>query len=835
MINPNATPGSERPSPRKLTRPKGSIRGQLVGLLFGITLVASFVLIALVVYLVSNINRQAGEMSSQSLREQAEAYLVQLNTTIASQNDLILDRAARDVRTAAEAAAAIYAGNLPSGYWPADEHLFQGPEGQFLNGPEDTSSVFVPNTTSLNSLVSRDIELSAYLDLALQPIFNNNPNAAAIYFGSIHNVTRYFPNIELGKLVPPDFQVTKRPWFTACVQGNPDPTQPSPVWSPVYLDATGLGLVTTVAFPVFTPSASLAGVVGLDLTLNEISKNIQASSLLQAGYSFLIDQNGLAIILPEQGYHHLLGRPPEPDEFATDLSHLDSPFATVIHQMLQGNAGFQSVSTPDGELFVAFAPLPSTHWALASVVPANVVLQSVAELQNELTNTTRNLTLSLLIPIALLFMALSLLVGMIWINRLVSPVQKLTAAASKLGEGEWDTPIPIISQNEIGFLGATLAEMRDRLRRSFQELEHRVAERTADLEHRALQLQTSAEVMRVIASERNLEALLTRITQLISQRFGYYHVGVFMPDDRYEYMVLRAANSPGGQRMLQRQHKLRIGETGIVGTVAGTRQPRITLDVNLDEVWYKNPDLPATRSEMALPLVSGGKLLGVLDLQSDMEAAFKQEDIAILQTLADQIAVAIENALLFAENQEAMEIMQRAFGELSQKAWEKLLRTRPEFGYLLREDGSLEETHEAWSEEMVAAHQRGEIVRSDGTLYTPLKLRDQVLGVVKLRKPPSEADWTPEEINLIQSICDQVSLALESARLYEESQRRAERERLSGEIISKVRASNDPQVILQTAVRELRRVLNAQHAQVLIQSVHYAEESEEPRGKVSEP
>ncbi len=784
-----------------------SLRGRLFLLAIGTAVIAALMLSALAINLGYAISHQAEFTSSQSLREQAEAYLVQLNTTIASQNDLILDRAARDVRTAAEAAAAIYAGNLPSGYWPADEHLFQGPEGQFLNGPEDTSSVFVPNTTSLNSLVSRDIELSAYLDLALQPIFNNNPNAAAIYFGSIHNVTRYFPNIELGKLVPPDFQVTKRPWFTACVQGNPDPTQPSPVWSPVYLDATGLGLVTTVAFPVFTPSASLAGVVGLDLTLNEISKNIQASSLLQAGYSFLIDQNGLAIILPEQGYHHLLGRPPEPDEFATDLSHLDSPFATVIHQMLQGNAGFQSVSTPDGELFVAFAPLPSTHWALASVVPANVVLQSVATLRNDLSNTTRMLMWTRVLPISVLIAFVLFALGLLWSNRLVVPLRNLAEAASQIGAGRLDIQVPVRGEDEIGLLGRTFSSMQSQLSRSFQELEARVAERTHLLERRSLQLQTAAEVAREITNVQNLEQLLWQAVNLISDRFEFYNVGIFLVDETREEAILVSASGEIGRRLTEEGIKLRVGEEGMVGYVTRYGHARIASDVLKDSTFVPHPLLPETRSEITLPLSIGDRIIGALDVQSSSVSAFDAQDASVLQTLADQLAIAIENARLVEQLRQALQETSEFYRQQARQAWMHVDELEMPNAY------EYDRIRVKPVKDLQVQFQNTEQAR-DHRLVVPLQLRQETIGYLAIESDEPEHQWTEDEIAIAQATANQVAMTLENARLLIETQRRAAMEQFTSEVSMNIRQTLDMETILRTAIDEIQKVLGVPEVRI---------------------
>ena len=208
-------------------------------------------------------------------------------------------------------------------------------------------------------------------------------------------------------------------------------------------------------------------------------------------------------------------------------------------------------------------------------------------------------------------------------------------------------------------------------------LESRVDDRTRDLQRRALQLQVAVEVGQTISAMRDLDQLLGRVTELISERFGFYHAGIFLLDDTGEFAVLRAANSPGGKQMLAKGYSLKVGEVGIVGYVTKRREPRIALDVGMDAIHFKNPFLPDTRSEMALPLSVGERILGALDVQSTMPAAFTEEDVAVLQVLANQVAIAIENVRLLEETQAALELSHRAYGELSREAWLERLQSQP--------------------------------------------------------------------------------------------------------------------------------------------------------------
>jgi len=267
---------------------------------------------------------------------------------------------------------------------------------------------------------------------------------------------------------------------------------------------------------------------------------------------------------------------------------------------------------------------------------------------------------------------------------------------------------------------------------------------------------------------------------------------------------LRAASSEGGRRMLARGHRLRVGEQGIVGYVASRGEPRIALDVGEDAVYFDNPDLPETRSEVALPLRARGAIIGVLDVQSREEAAFSAEDVAVLQTLADQVAVAISNARLFQQAQEALEAEQRAYGEISREAWAQIIRTRPTLGFYrdrrglfpIGDVGQLRETQpEATGE-------------GNGTKQTiPIKVRGHTIGVIDVHRSDGAGEWAPEEIALLETLSEQLGVALESARLYQDTQRRAVQERLIGEVTSRIRETLDVETVLKIAVQELRRAL----------------------------
>lgn len=339
------------------------------------------------------------------------------------------------------------------------------------------------------------------------------------------------------------------------------------------------------------------------------------------------------------------------------------------------------------------------------------------------------------------------------------------------------------------------------------ELEERVEERTSELSRRASQLEAVASVARTIAFVQDLDVLLPTITRLVSQRFGFYHVGIFLLDAQRQYAVLRAANSEGGQRMLDRQHRLSLDDHSIVGYATSRGEARIALDVGTDSVHFNNPDLPQTRSEMAIPLRVAGNVIGALDVQSTETNAFSEEDVSVLSTLADQIAIAIENARLFSETKNALEEAQLTFERYAQREWRSFARQVKQRGYIFDGKHVLPLDPSARRETVQSALQTGRLSleKASTTIAVPLKLRGQTIGVLDVRSKNGRRQWKQDEIAMLEAAAERAVLALENARLVESAQRRAARERAIGDISGKIGAVSSVESILQTAVEELGR------------------------------
>jgi GAF domain-containing protein len=372
-----------------------------------------------------------------------------------------------------------------------------------------------------------------------------------------------------------------------------------------------------------------------------------------------------------------------------------------------------------------------------------------------------------------------------------------------------------------------LTESNKTLQELNQTLEQRVASRTSELEsvntrneRRAQQFEAIAQVARATASNQDLESLLPLLAQVISEQFGFYHSGIFLLDENREYAVLTAANSEGGKRMLQREHKLLIGQTGIVGLVSATGMARIALDVGVDAAYFDNPDLPDTRSEMALPLRTGHEIIGVLDVQSIEENAFQPEDVEILSTLADQVAIAIQNARSFEITQELLKQAEKTSGTYLRESWKALQAQAVRMGYAAS-GNSVRPLNRLISspqiEQAIACRETVEESGKNPVLAIPIRLREEVIGIMDIHMP-GEHDWDSDEVDIAKAVADRLSLAIETSLLIETTQRRAELERITSDISGKISSTTQFEAILRTAAEELSRALGGSEVTVQLQA-----------------
>lgn len=341
------------------------------------------------------------------------------------------------------------------------------------------------------------------------------------------------------------------------------------------------------------------------------------------------------------------------------------------------------------------------------------------------------------------------------------------------------------------------------------ELEQRVDERTSKLEQRSRQMQAVTEVARTAASFQDLDRLLTSSTRLISESFGFYHVGIFLLDEEGQYVTLRATNSEGGKRMLDRMHTLPVDLNSVVGYTAKTQAPRIALDTGTDSVYFNNPDLPETRSEMAVPLKVGMHLIGVLDVQSTQIEAFSDDDIAIIGTLGDQLAVAMDNTRLLTETRRALVSAEQTYQRYFSQSWSQFSHRLKQSGYRYYEGKVLP---------LSEIPEREANGNNNSKLSIPLMVRGQNIGILDIQTTNEKRSWDPDEVALLEAAAERAALALESARLLEDAQRRASKEQVIGEVSSKISSAINLDNILQTALREMGRIMPGAEISIQVES-----------------
>lgn len=374
------------------------------------------------------------------------------------------------------------------------------------------------------------------------------------------------------------------------------------------------------------------------------------------------------------------------------------------------------------------------------------------------------------------------------------------------------------SQEEFTGTQETAQRTLDTLQNERSVLEQQVEERTVGLNRKSDQLRATSYIARKTAEVQDLASLLNMVARLVTDQFGFYHTGVFLINETGDQAVLQAASSDGGQRMIERGHALSVGTQGIVGYVAAQKKPRIALDVGSDAVFFNNPDLPMTRSELALPLLVRNKILGVLDIQSEKPQAFAPDDIDVLQTLSDQIAIAIENARLLDETQAAIVQLEALTSLRTREAWGQKLREKSRvFTYTplgLRAEKLAQNVEEAIS--------------------APIILRGQKIGNISIARK-GDVVWSKLDKELIEEVANQVGLAVDNIRLLEEATERAKQEQTIGKLAARFSQSLDLDTLLQTAARELGQLPDVSEVSVFIgqETQQTAQSKQRPKRNVS--
>jgi GAF domain-containing protein/HAMP domain-containing protein len=575
-----------------------------------------------------------------------------------------------------------------------------------------------------------------------------------------------------------------RTWFQGASSGDPLTYQ-------TLIGRTSGEPALVASMPITDESGDIVGVGMLASDLTDLSGQVQVSKVGESGFTYVVDSMNQVVAHPDPAY-------------SAELRDLTS--YPPVAALRAGRQGIVDFTDQNGQAWRAFTVELDNGWGVFVQQPMSELLQQFRALGTAT------------IAVAIVGTLMLLLLSWLTIRQAIRPIGTLTDTATAIAAGDLDREAPVESEDEIGTLARSFNSMTEQLRGLIGSLEHQVAERTRDLARRSAYLQATADVGRAASSILKTGQLIEQVVELIRERFDLYYVGLFEVDPGREWAILRAGTGMAGSAMLARGHRIRVGE-GMIGWSVEHGQSRVALVAEEDAVRLATAELPETRSEAALPLRSRGVVVGALTVQHTQPGAFDPDTLAVLQTMADQVAVALDNARLYTESQEALEATRRAFGQMSRESWRQLLRPRQEWGYRYAHR-TVAPVEGERSPVMLEAERTGQTVQRDGqaetSLVIPLRVRDQIVGTLGFRKEGGET-WTREETDMAEAFTAQLETALEGARLYQDVQRRASEDRLVAEITDRLRATLDVDTVLQAAVREVGSALGVEKVELRLE------------------
>jgi GAF domain-containing protein/HAMP domain-containing protein len=331
---------------------------------------------------------------------------------------------------------------------------------------------------------------------------------------------------------------------------------------------------------------------------------------------------------------------------------------------------------------------------------------------------------------------------------LAGPILRLTETAEKVRTGDLTARASVESDDEVGNLASSFNSMTDQLRQTLQGMEKRVTERTHELT-------LAGQVSRALSQERDLDNLLKTAVNMIQESFDLYYTQIYLTDPSGRVLVLKSGYGEVGEELIRRSHRLQVGTGSINGQAAFDKQAMIVSDTASSPTFRANPLLPNTRSEMAVPLLVGYQLVGVLDMQSEHTGAFSAEGLPAYEALAGQLAIAVENAALFEQAQSARLELETQARRLTREGWQGFLdaiERKERIGFSIDEDSivPLEGTMSSNPEENM--------------LRVPIEIIGEQVGAIQFKREDQVA-WSEDERTLVNSVTAQVARQIDSLRL----------------------------------------------------------------------
>ena len=398
---------------------------------------------------------------------------------------------------------------------------------------------------------------------------------------------------------------------------------------------------------------------------------------------------------------------------------------------------------------------------------------------------------------------------------IVPPIVRLRQAVMGIVRGDFDQPVPDTNrQDELGTLATSFIDMREYVRTLIDDMNRQLRERTRDV-------QITQDISRAITAEHDVQRLMERVVQLIVDNFpSIYHAQIFIVDHESDFAVLKASTGQAGEALLSRGHKLAVGSVSVIGQVTEQGQVVIARDASESDVHRRNEFLRETLAELAIPLRLGQQIIGALDVQSKQRDAFDADLVGALQTLSDQVTIAIENARLYAESERLLSTLERDRSAATLRNWQQYLYSQRQ-NELLKLAGTL--TGYSFETLSRAVYESGKAVVGEKTerdtipFVVPINLRGQVLGVVEYELP--HTDFSYDKVLLAEELVTRMAIGLENARLFQTSQQAVERERIVNEISAKLTGQTDINLILQTAVQEIGQALKTPQVAIRLKPI----------------